>query len=368
MAMKILQVNKWYPPHRGGIETVVRDIAEGLQRYPGVQVEVLVCSPNRQSRTEVRRGVKVFEAGSLGTLFSMPISLKFFTMFRRLAPEYDLIFLHHLFPLGLAAYLLYGRRKPVMVWYHSDIVRQHWAKWLVAPFLQAVLDRAKKIFVSNALLKENSPDLQPYVHKCVVLPFGLKMDRTPAEPDQHKPAEIRQQFGSPLILSVGRLVYYKGFSYLIEAMKEIDGNALIIGSGPLLDKMTGLIRQLGLERKVHIIPPLENLIPYYEAADVFVFPSVAVSETFGLVQLEAMAHGLPVVNTALPNGTTSVSLDGQTGITVSPRDSRALAGAINQLLADPDLRKRLGTTGRQRVEQHFSYDRVVQKLHDELFN
>ncbi len=366
--MKILQLNKFYPPHYGGIETVVQDIAQGLNRTGRFEVDALVCSKTPNNQSVVVDGVRVFQAGSWGTVLSTPLSISFFFWFKKLAGNYDLILIHHPFPLGLVAYALFGRGKPVMIWYHSDIIRQRWSKWLIIPFLRIVLRRAKKIFVSSPAIKTNSPFLRPHADKCMVLPFGVKLPETTSAVDRDKSAEIRQKFGTPLMLSVGRLVYYKGFSHLIEAMRSVEGHALIIGAGVLAGDLTGLISRLGLERRVSIIPPVADLAPYYRAADLFVFPSVATSETFGIVQLEAMAHGLPVVNTDLRSGAASVSLNRQTGITVPAKDSPALAAAIISLLADPHNRHRLGVAARQRVEQEFSYDLFIQRLQHELFN
>jgi rhamnosyl/mannosyltransferase len=155
---------------------------------------------------------------------------------------------------------------------------------------------------------------------------------------------------------VGRLIYYKGFEVAIEAMKQVDATLVIVGDGPLRASLEAQARTMGVEGRVVFAGEIHNrdLRPYYLAADVFVLASVARSEAFGIVQLEAMAARVPVVNTQLDSGVPFVSRHGESGLTVPPGDAGALAAAINQLLADPALRKQYGGRGRARVETDFS--------------
>ncbi|MDP2855938.1 MAG: glycosyltransferase, partial [bacterium] len=139
--MKILQVNKLYYPWIGGVETVVRQIAEGLKGK--AQMEVLACQPKGKGRVEEINGVKIYKAASFGIMMGMPISLGFFCLFKKLAEENDLIFLHHPHPIGFLAYYLFGRSKKMVVWYHSDIVKQKFFGFLFSPILKAVLKKSR---------------------------------------------------------------------------------------------------------------------------------------------------------------------------------------------------------------------------------
>ena len=182
---------------------------------------------------------------------------------------------------------------------------------------------------------------------------------------------MRQRYGERLIVTVGRLVYYKGFEYLIRAMPRVSGTALIIGEGPLHGKLSKLASELGVADRVHFLGKVdqEHLVSCYHAADVFVLPSVARSEAFGIVQIEAMAAGLPVINTRLDSGVPYVSVHNQTGLTVPPADPEALAAAINKLLDDPVLGKKLGAAGHLRACQEFSLQimtRRTEKLYDRV--
>jgi glycosyltransferase involved in cell wall biosynthesis len=201
---------------------------------------------------------------------------------------------------------------------------------------------------------DSSPCLREHRERCHVIPFGIP------EKHFHQPSEkaisaIRARHGDRIVLSVGRLVYYKGLNQLILAMAEVPGRLLIAGTGPLLPDLLKLVRSLHLDDRVEFLgaPDDDELRALYHAADVFVLASTARSEAFGLVQVEAMAAGTPVVNTSVDSGVPFVSVHGTTGLTVPPSDSKALAMAISSLLDDPQLRLQYGNAARFRAESMF---------------
>ena len=171
---------------------------------------------------------------------------------------------------------------------------------------------------------------------------------------------------STKILFVGRLVYYKGVKVLISAMEKVKNAELfIIGSGELEDELKMQAVKLGLQDEVHFMGRVdtETLLSAFSDCDVFVLPSISRAECFGLVQLEAMVYGKPVINTALPTAVPEVSLDGVTGITVKPEDADELAGAIQKLSDDKALRERYGAEAEKRCKEKFS----LQQMEDSLF-
>jgi rhamnosyl/mannosyltransferase len=207
--------------------------------------------------------------------------------------------------------------------------------------------------------------LEPYQHKCRVVPFFVDLVDYPlCNGGSVRVHGVGYDRGKPMVLFVGRLVYYKGTEYLIRAMQHADATLTIIGDGPMRGRLESLSRELGLQRKISFLGhvPAETLHEYYRACRCLVLPSVEPTEAFGLVQLEAMAYGKPVVNTCLPTGVPFVSVHGETGFTVPPRDPGALAEAINRLCADEDLCVRLGRQARQRVEMMFSKDVVLNQI------
>ena len=161
-------------------------------------------------------------------------------------------------------------------------------------------------------------------------------------------------------------MYYKGFTYLIDAMRNVNGRLLLTGNGPLRTELASQAEQAGIADRVVFLGSVsdEELMDLYQAVDIFALPSIARSEAFGIVQIEAMAAGKPVVNTSLDSGVPFVSLDGVTGITVPPADSASLAGALQKLLEDEDLRRRYGAAARQRAQDTFNMDGMVEKTLD----
>src|SRR5262249_27304171 len=159
-----------------------------------------------------------------------------------------------------------------------------------------------------------------YRDSCRVIPYGVE-PRDFACPDRAQVARIRAEHGQRIVLAVGRLVYYKGFEYLIRAMRHVDGKLMIVGQGPLREALQMEIDCHGLRERVTLLGGIEDVLPYYHACDVFVLPSISRTEAFGIVQLEAMACGKPVVNTTIPTAAPSVSLSGLTGLSVPPANS-----------------------------------------------
>jgi len=145
-------------------------------------------------------------------------------------------------------------------------------------------------------------------------------------------------------------------------MASVDAHLLIIGSGPLEKKLRRLIANLKLEEKISIIPPQPRLEPYFMASDIFVFTSTEKSEAFGLVQLEALAAGRPIINTRLQTAVEEVSPDGISGLTVEIKNADALAAAINQLLNDDNLRKQYGLNARERYQKLYTREIFLQKI------
>jgi rhamnosyl/mannosyltransferase len=210
---------------------------------------------------------------------------------------------------------------------------------------------------------ETSPILSDFVDRCRIIPYGIPVEQFSAY-DSAAVARIKEQYGPRLIISVGRLIYYKGFEHLVAAMKNIDGRLLIIGEGHLREDLENKARAHGVMDRVNFLGEIHNqdIVPYYHAADIFALASVARSEAFGIVQLEAMACGKPVVNTSLDSGVPTVSLDGITGLTVPPHDPLALSRAINTLLNDSELRAHYGRAARARVDEEFSQELMLERM------
>jgi glycosyltransferase involved in cell wall biosynthesis len=363
--MKILQINKLYYPVIGGIETVVQNIAEGFSDQAGDETAVLACQEKGRRSEEIINGVKVYRAASLGKALGMPLSLDFFRLSCRLCLQYDRIIIHYPFPLAALICPFIPKHK-LVIYYHADIVRQKISKILVMPLIKASLKRAGLILTSGNNLIKHSPLLSQFADKCRAVPYGVDIDYS--QGDQAEAQLIREKYSQreSLILAVGRLVYYKGLSYAIKAMTEVKAKLLIIGTGPEEKNLRQLIKDNNLEDKITIIKPQAHLHPFFLAADIFLFPSTAKSEAFGLVQLEAMAAGKAIVNTYLQTSVEEVGQDGINGLSVQPADSQALAGALNTLIADPELRNIMGARGQARYQQYYTLAHFRRRLQEIL--
>ena len=356
--MRVLQLYKDYFPVLGGIENHIRMVAEGLRPF-GVDVRVLVTNTGRQTVTETIAGVPVTKTGRQLNVSSAPVSLGLFPALRRLEAGVDIAHAHMPYPPGELAQLLLGRSRRFVATYHSDIVRQRVLGALYRPVLQQVLRATDLIAVSNPVYIQDSPFLRRHAGKCRVIHFGVDLARfalTPALAEQA--AAWRSRFpGQTLILFVGRLRHYKGVNVLIEAMRSVTGaQALIVGVGPLEATWRQQASDAGVTDRVTFLGELSDadVLAALHAAELFVLPSTNRAETFGIVQIEAMACGLPVICTELGTGTSYVNQQGVTGLIVPPNDAAALAAAITTLVADPALRQMLGAAGRQRVATQFS--------------
>lgn len=353
---RVLHLGKYYPPHRGGMETYLQTLCNELR--DSVDMRVVVANDGMTSSEGEMDGVHVSRVGTLATVAAAPLCPGMVSKIRE--AKADLVHIHVPNPGAVMAYLASGHSGPVVVSYHSDTVRQKLLGRLFQPILNNLLDRSAAIIVTSPNYIESSPVLPAYRDRCRVIPFGISTH----DFDQFKVnevAQLRQRFGSRVVLSVGRLVYYKGFEYLIRAMQQVEGQLIIIGDGPLRGALSRLAQQLGIEQRVHLVGNVEDLAPYYYCADVFVLPSIARSEAFGIVQLEAMACAKPVINTDIASGVPYVSLHGVTGLTVPPEDPQALGIALRQLLDNEDLRLRYGQAARRRLDAEFTLPAMVRR-------
>ena len=367
--LHILQVNKAYYPHIGGIESLVRTFSTEMQKR--AEVQVLVCQEKGKGEDKIVEQVPVHYASSLGTYFSCPLSVSFLRKFRQYAKWADVIEMHVPFPLGDLACLLSGYRGAVVVAWHSDVVRQKKLLWFYRPLLLRFLRRADCIIAATPGHISSSPFLTQFSEKCRVIPYGINVEAYRSIEKKPILRQIQQNPHTVRVLFVGRFVYYKGIEVLLEAFQQVRGCELFLvghGTPEMEEKLHRMTETGGMAARVHFLGNLSegDLRAAFADCDIFVLPSVANSEAFGIVQLEAMVYGKPVINTALPTGVPYVSLDGVTGCTVPPEDSGALAAAIQKLADDEALRETYGRAAAKRVEEEFHERAVVDRVYSTL--
>lgn len=359
--MKVLQIGKYYYPYKGGFESSLYTLVNELKDK--LQLQILVS--NTKCKTVIQRDgdLTIIRLANFGKIFSQPITPTFLFWIKRL--KADIIHLHLPNPLAMISYLIASPSAKLIISYHNDIIRPRIGMILLRPLLIKILHKAEAIVVTSQNLINNSSVLKKFCAKCHIIPHGIDIDKfMPTEQVLKQAEKIRNQSQKPIVLFVGRLVYYKGLKFLIRAMKDIDAKLIIIGNGPLRFRLKILAKLIKVSDKILWLDNIsdEQLPAYYYACDVFVLSSCANSESFGLVILEAHVCGKPVVSTNLPTGITFANLHQKTGIVVPPRDSQRLAYAINRLLESPVLCKTYGQNGKERVEKEFTKERMAEEV------
>jgi len=326
-----------------------------------LDVSVLVPSRSRRRVEERLGGVRVVRVPEFGRYASVPLCPTMPRELARLGP--DLVHLHFPNPMGDLAYLVAGRRTPLVISYHADVVRHRALLPLYRPLLARTFAAARHIIGGSPEYVASSRVLSRYREKSTIVPYGVDLSLFALEDGEAREVERRRaRYGGRLILFVGVLRHYKGVDVLLRALADLSARALVVGQGPKKQEWQALAGKLGVAERVTFLGPVSDVERrvLLHACDVFVLPSIDRREAFGIAQLEAMACGKPVIATDLPTGVRFVNRDGVTGLLVPPRDQAALARALTRLLDDAELRVRLGRAARERVERTFSADRMVE--------
>lgn len=351
--MRVLQIGKFYPI-RGGVEKVMWDLARGLAGR-GADCDMVCASFEPQVISFGTHGrcicLKAWKKVAATMICPGMISY-----LRAHAGEYDIIHVHHPDPMAALALRLSGYRGRVIVHYHSDILKQKTLLTFYRPLLRWMLKRAEKIVGTTPVYVAQSPELRDFQSKVTFLPIGI--EDTMKNGGEFVPGPEKT------IFSLGRLVGYKGYEYLIEAAKFLPPSyrILIGGMGPLRESLEAAIDKSASHASVRLLGFLsdEEARGLFNGCDVFALPSVMKTEAFGIVQLEAMSCSKPVVATHIPgSGVDWVNADGESGLNVPPRDPRALADAILKLTSDSGTYSGYSRRARERFEKLFTFDRMI---------
>jgi rhamnosyl/mannosyltransferase len=365
--MRVLHIYKDYAPVMGGIENHIAILAQA-QRAQGIDARVLVTNTGAQTIETEINGVPVVKTGRQLNVSSAPISLDFYPWLRRLEAGLDITHAHLPYPPGELGHMLLGRSRGLVLSYHSDIVRQRMLGAIYSPFLRLLLRQADRISVSNPTYIQTSSFLSRVADKCSVIPFGIDLNDFVATPAlRQRAADIRTQYNhKPLLLFVGRLRHYKGLNVLIDAMREVDAHLLVVGAGMMETEWRGQTSTLGLADRITFLCDCSDAekLEMLHAADLFVLPSNNRAEAFGIVLIEAMAAGLPVISTELGTGTSFVNQHEETGLVVPPNDATALAAAINRILGDTPLRARMAAAALARAQREFNVETMAARMLD----
>ena len=377
--MKITQLFKIYwPDNGGGIAKVMEGIASGLTEY---EHEIIVCqgSRHKKSMDDTYQGIAVRRCRQIFAPVSTPVSLRFLYDVKTHTKDTDIVISHFPYPMADLAVLFGLYSGHLVVWWHCGFEKYERLAPFYRPLVQHTLNKADRILVSSRENIKNSALLRRYRNKCSVIPFcvdheylerGNAYARACEEQEKKTagkitPGKLPAGNRQVRILFIGRLVWYKGCDVLLQAfakMRLTDCRLVLVGSGPLEQQLKDLASDLKLKNVTFTgMISEEEKMQQIEACDFLVLPSVSKAEAFAVVQLEAMAFGKPVINTALPSGVPYVSIDGVTGKTVKPGSIRELTAAMEELAQNEPLRRKYGANARRIVQEEYTQELMVDR-------
>ena len=360
--MKVLQLGKFYPI-RGGVEKVAYDLMVGLSER-GVHCDMMCAATQGGSRViPINRNAHLICCHTWLKAAATMISPAMIFTLRKVCRQYDIIHVHHPDPMACLALYLSGYKGRVIVHWHSDIQKQKILLNFYRPLQNWLLRRADLVIGTTPVYLSESPFLQSVQKKSVCLPIGI----SPMLPDAKSVEAIRQRYmNKKIVFSLGRLVAYKGYCYLVAAAKYLgdDFVVLIGGTGALESELQREIDKLGLHEKVRLLGRIndEDLPAYYGACDVFCLSSVQKTEAFGIVQIEAMSCGKPVVATRIPHsGVSYVNAHGISGLNVTPGNAYELSEAIKTIVGNKETYEHFSKGAKERYETLFTKNIMIKK-------
>jgi rhamnosyl/mannosyltransferase len=363
--IKVLHVCKTFNEGEGGVERFVDILCFALNKQ-GVQSSVATTASQSQPSVVRMANQTIFYFPRNLTIASCPISFSFLKDFAKLAADHDVIHYHFPWPWADAAALVKANRKPSIVTYHSDIIRQRLFMPFYRPLMRRFLRRADRIVATSDNLRQTSPVLRHYQNKTSVIPLGLNREQYP-KPDPARLDQWREKFrewgigeGEPF-LAVGALRYYKGLEFLLEAVRGTNLKLLIAGSGAFGSRLKKFCADRGIANARflgHVSE--EDKICLIKLSRAVVSSSHLRSEAFCISLLEGLMFEKPLISTELGTGTSFVNRHGLTGLVVPPADARALRDAMYKLASDENLYQQFKENTRVHFETHFRADKITE--------
>lgn len=360
--MKVLHLSKYYPPYFGGLEQVVFDLVE-QSNAQGVQTDVL-CSLSKGEESK-NFAYQVFREKSLLELARTPLSLNLVLKLRKICKNYDVLHVHAPNPMAYLAVLLSGFKGKLVLHWHSDVIKQKNLLKLILPLQNWILRRAQAIIVTSPNYLADSEQLKGFENKCHVVPIGVSNGHLQGDPSVVE--RLNQDYPQKRkVFALGRLIYYKGFEYLIDAAEYLDDQTMILigGIGPLRESLEERIASKKLSHKVKLVGkiPSAEIGSYYEWADLYCMSSIEKSEAYGVVQVEAMAKAKAVLSTNIVgSGVPWVNQHNYSGKVVPPKNAKALADAMIELCDSPEQLKQFGEQALLRYQELFTPEVMARK-------
>lgn len=356
--INVLHVYKTYfPDSHGGIAETIRNLSNGMRKY-NVTAEVLTMSPEPIPAPFSYQGTTVHQAKTTLELASTPISVDAFSMFRKLAPAFDIIHYHYPYPFADLLKFASWTKKPSIVTYHSDIVRQRVLKYAYAPIEKKFLNSADMIVCSSKKYAETSTNLIKYKDKVKTITLGLP-DTSKSEPSAGSIAKWNDLKANPFFLFLGELRSYKGINTLLDASAKCNTTIVIAGGGANQPKYQEIAKNKNLNNIIFtgsITEDEKNFL--LSLCYGLILPSNFRSEAFGLVLLEGAMRRKPLISTEIGTGTSFINEHGKTGLVIPPSNPEILSNAINFLVDHPNKAAEMGRAARKRFTNLFTAEKM----------
>jgi glycosyltransferase involved in cell wall biosynthesis len=371
--LKIVHFGKYYFPDPGGIESVTQSLACGAVAA-GHNVSVICFKKSIEKNEEIINGVNILRAPIAWLFSSQPLGIRYLYLCLRAAKTADVIHLHAPNILAALCAILIGPKSKLIVHWHSDVINKGILEKLVRPLEHAALKKSDCVIVASPPYAKFSIALAKYYAKVIVVPYGVKSSIASAPNFKLDKVILEKITGKEIILSVGRLVDYKGFEVLIRSAKYLPESSIvvIVGDGPLRTYLQQEIDKGQLSDRVILVGHLseESLRYLFAHATLYCLPSKSRAEAFGVVLIEAMSYGLPIVaSNILGSGAPWINEHGVTGLNVPVGDSEALAIGIKQILNSSELQKKFSLGANRRFLSEFTEEIFLHKvmtLYEEL--
>lgn len=357
--IKVLHCYKtYYPDTFGGIEQVIYQLSEGCAGE-GIASTVFTHTPGATNEGKLDNHYCVRHHSSI-EIASTPFSFSSFRRFRELAADADIIHYHFPYPFMDLLHFSLPEKKPSVVSYHSDIVKQKTLLKLYTPLMNRFLHSMDRIVAASPNYVESSPVLQQFKSKVDVIPYGLN-----SQYYQNNDSDVLHQwysrFPDGFFLFIGTFRYYKGLHILIEAAQNSVYPIVVVGAGPIEAELKEQAVRLGVNN-IHFLGALgdSDKSALLQLCTCLVFPSHLRSEAFGISLLEGALYSKPLISSEIGTGTTYININQQTGLVIPPSQPAALREAMDYIWNNPDVAQRYGQAAHARFEQLFTADKMIE--------
>lgn len=357
--MRVLHFYKtYYPDSVGGVEQVIYQLCRGAAKC-GVESSVLSLSRETADRTIKLDGHEAHRARLNFQIASTAFSASSFLRFSQLAKQADIVHYHYPWPFMDVVHFATRLKKPTVVTYHSDIIRQKMLFKLYRPLKHRFLNSIDRIVATSPNYLATSQVLDRYRDKTVVIPIGLDKSSYPV-PSPDLLTRWRSQVGERFFLFVGMIRYYKGLHILLDAVQGTDYPVVIVGSGPVEAELKEHAAHLGL-KKIHFLGALpdDDKVALLQLCRAVVFPSHLRSEAFGISLLEGAMYGKPMISSEIGTGTSYINVNGKTGLVVPPSNPLAFREAMRCIWDSTNVAAEMGRWAERRYRELFTAEQMA---------